>query len=323
MTEVSKVRLTKRNSRLAALGATVASLALLATACDAADEDVATGPDEEEAGEGEGEEVSIGLIPWEEAIAVTHLWSVILEEQGYDVTIEELDVAPTFQGVAQGDLDLFMDTWLPDTHGEYMEEYGDDLEQLGAWHEDATLHLTVPEYVDEVDSIDDLPDNADLFDEQIVGIESGAGLAQLTNDEVMPTYDLEDDFTHDESSTAGMLTELDSAIADEEPVLVTLWRPHPAYAQYDLKDLEDPEGTLGEGETLETIARDGFTDDLPQVAEWIEEFELSPDEIAELTNVVVEEHEGEEEEGARLWLQDNTEFLDRTLGDAAEEVEID
>ncbi|MDS1271576.1 glycine betaine ABC transporter substrate-binding protein [Lipingzhangella sp. LS1_29] len=313
------MRLTKRNSRLTALGAAVASVSLLATACNGADEEVATGPEEDV---GEGQEISIGLIPWEEAIAVTHLWSVILEEKGYDVSIEELDVAPTFQGVAQGDVDLFLDTWLPDTHGEYMDEYGEDIEELGAWYDDATLHLTVPEYVDEVDSIADLADNADLFDNQIVGIESGSGLAQLTNDEVMPTYGLDDDFTHDESSTAGMLTELDSAIAAEEPIVVTLWRPHPAYAEYDLKDLEDPEGTLGEGETLESIARDGFSDDAPEVAEWLGDFNLSPDEIAELTNLVVNEHEGDEEEGARVWLQDNTDFLDRTLGDHADDINL-
>lgn len=308
------MRSTRRNPRLFGLGATVASLALLATACNGEDDGVATGPDEEE--NGEGQEVTIGLIPWEEGIAVTHLWQEILEEQGYDVTVQDLDVAPTFQGLAQGDIDLFLDAWLPDTHASYMDEYGDDIEQVGQWYDGATLHLTVPSYVDEVDSIEDLADNADLFDDEIIGIEAGAGLMQATEDQVIPDYDLE--MTLVESSTAAMLTELETAIADEEPIVVTLWRPHPAYAEHDLKDLEDPEGSLGEGEGIESVARAGFGEDFPELNGWLQDFELNDEEISNLTQLVVGEYEDDPGEGARVWLSDNPEFLDRVLGEDAE-----
>ena len=101
------------------------------------------------------------------------MWKVILEELDYEVTITEVDVAPMYQGVANGDIDMFLDTWLPLTHGDYWEEYGEQVEDLGAWYDNAVLTLTVPSYVDEVDSIADLADHADLFGGRIVGIESG------------------------------------------------------------------------------------------------------------------------------------------------------
>src|SRR3546814_13990338 len=62
-----------------------------------------------------------------------YLWQHVLEENGFDVTLEQLDVAPTFVGVAEGDLDLFFDTWLPITHEDYWTQYGDQVEDLGVW----------------------------------------------------------------------------------------------------------------------------------------------------------------------------------------------
>ena len=306
------------------------SAALVLAACgedDVVDEEPADEPDEEveeeeeeepddeaddAAAVGEGETVSIGWMPWEEAIAVTNLWHVILEENGYEVQQEQLDPGIVFDGIATGDLDLFLDAWLPNTHSQYMEQYGDDVEDLGQWLDEAPLTWTVPAYVDEVDSIADLNDNADLFDGTIVGIEPGAGLTDISQNEVIPTYDLGDNYELVESSTPAMLSELDAAYQNEEPILVTLWRPHPAYGEYDLKDLEDPEGALGEPDQIHALARDGFGADHPEAAAALENFEFDNDTIAELTVQVLEE-EGEELEGARAWLEDNRDIVEAWL----------
>ncbi len=287
---------------------------------DEADEDVDEdaevdddADDEAAAGQiGEGETVSIGWMPWEEAIAVTNLWHVILEDNGFEVQQEQLDPGIVFDGVATGDLDLFLDAWLPNTHSQYMEEYGDDVEDLGEWLADAPLTWTVPAYVDEVDSIADLADNADLFDGTVVGIEPGAGLTDISQNEVIPTYDLGDSFELVESSTPAMLSELDAAYQNEEPILVTLWRPHPAYGEYDLKDLEDPEGALGEPDQIHALAREGFSEDHPEAAAALENFEFEHDALSELTVMVLEE-EGAELDSAREWLEDNRDIVEAWL----------
>ena len=140
---------------------------------------------------GGGEEISFAYIAWDEAIAVTNLWNAILTDHGFDVSQEQADVAPTFDGVASGEWDLFLDMWLPATHEDYQEQYGDDLEQLGIWFDEAALTWTVPAYLDEVDSIADLAENRDMFGGQIIGIEPGAGLTRISVDEVMPAYGLD------------------------------------------------------------------------------------------------------------------------------------
>jgi glycine betaine/proline transport system substrate-binding protein len=316
--------LRKRRSPRSTWAVGLISAALLLTACGGADDDADDGDvaedtdaDEDAAGEdgeitGQGDTISIGWMPWEEAIAVTNLWHAILEENGFEVDQQQLDPGLVFEGVSTGDLDLFLDAWLPNTHADYWDEYSEDVEDFGQWLDDAPLTWTVPAYVDEVDSIADLADNADLFDGTIVGIEPGAGLTNISQNEVIPTYGLEDDFELLESSTPAMLSELDNAIQNEEPILVTLWRPHPAYAEYDLKDLEDPENALGDPDSIHAIARDGFSDDYPELAEALENFQFEHDALSELEVQVLEE-EGQELEGAQAWLDENRDLVNEWL----------
>ncbi|GAB2481479.1 glycine betaine ABC transporter substrate-binding protein [Nocardiopsis aegyptia] len=309
------------NKRFASFAALGLSSVLMLTACgNDGGSGLAEGPEEEE-GAGGGE-INIALIPWEEDIAATNMWKVLLEEKGYDVTVTDLDVAPVFQGAANGDVDLFLDTWLPVTHADYWDEYGDQLEDLGAWYDNAKLTLTVPTYMEDVNSIEDLPDVAGDLDNRIVGIESGSGLVRVTKEEAMPGYGLDEDFELIESSTSAMLAELDSAYQEEEPIVVTLWRPHIAYSQYDLKDLEDPEGLMGDAETVHSIGREGFAEDFPEVAEWLGDFTMSDEELGALEVATLEDYEDDPEEGARVWLSENPEFVERTLGEAAEGVEF-
>jgi len=285
-----------------------AALAVGLTACSVESED---GGEESDNGidfglpEGEGE-ITIGVIPgWDEGIVATELWRQALTSAGYDVTVEEIGEAGLlFEAVASGDVDLYLDTWLPVTHASYMDEYGDQLEMLGAWNENAALTVAVPSYVDEVDSLEDLNDNADLFGNTIVGIEPSAGLTEAVQNQTIPTYGI-DDLTLETSSTATMLAELDSAIAAEEPVVVTLWQPHRAYTQYDLKNLEDPEGTLGEAETIESVATSGFSDEFPEITEALGNFSLSVDQIHGLESAVFLENDGDAEAGVSAWLAEN------------------
>lgn len=256
--------------------------------------------------------INIGWIPWDEDIAVTFLWKALLEERGYEIELTQLDVAPVFAGVAAGDLDLFLDVWLPVTHSDYWEEYGDSLESLGVWYEGASLTIAVPEYVD-VDSLEDLPGNEDLFDGRIIGIEPGSGLMRVTREEVVPGYGLEG-FEVIEGSTPAMLAELDRATGNEDPIIVTLWRPHWAYGAFPIKDLADPQGLLGDDEQLSSIGRPGFTEDFPEVAEWLGNFRMDDVALAELSQLVIDEYgAGQEEAAVEEWLSDP---MNRTLVDS-------
>ena len=297
--------------RMTGLAAAGMSSVLLLTACGDDGQDPTS--DTHEAAE-DTQEIDIAVIAWEEAIMVTALWEVILEEKGYEVSVTELDAAPVFQGLEDGDVDLFLDTWLPSTHGEYWSEHGDELEDLGTWYDNAVLTLTVPGYMEGLDEIGDLPAYADELGNRIVGIDPGAGLTAQTENTAMPGYGLDEQFDLVTSSDAEMQAELGSAVAEEEPIVVTLWRPHQAYAQHDLKDLADPRGLMGEPETLHAVGRDGFSEEYPNLSGWLESWQMSDEELADLAVFALDDYEDAPKEGARVWLGANPQFVERTLG---------
>lgn len=302
-------------------------LGLALTACgngddsgDDAEETDGAASEETAASEGNGEaggegEITLGIIPgWTDGVSLGNVWHELLENQGYDVEVQEVaDAGALYLGVANGDVDVYPSAWPELTHASYMEDHGDSLENLGNYYEGAMLTLAVPEYTD-IDSIEELNDNADALDNRVVGIEPGAGHMDTTANEVFPTYGLDENFELVESSTAAMLSTLDDAYSNEEDIVVTLWRPFWAYGSWDMKDLEDPEGALGGEEPLSFVANSEFSSEFPDVAEWMGNFTLDDEQYAALEDMIVNEYEGNEAEGAQTWLEENSDMIDEVTG---------
>ncbi len=287
--------------------ASVAVMSLTLAACSGG----GTGSEGADSGSGRSKEVSIGIPSgWDEGVVVSHAMAIALEEQGYTVDLTDADIGLVFTSIASGDMDLLLDGWLPLTHGSYIEQYGDQIEDLGVWYDEAKLALAVNSDAP-IQSIDELADNADVFNNEIIGIDAGAGLTQATQDSAIPTYGLENmDFKI--SSTAAMLAALDSAMANGEDIVVTLWSPHWAYGAYDIRDLEDPEGSYGGAESLHAFARSGFSDDEPEIAAMLGAFELSAEELSDLENYALNENKDRPlPEIIGEWLDDNPEVRDR------------
>src|SRR5690606_10501500 len=116
----------------------------------------------------------------------------------------------------------------------------------------------------------------------IIGIEPGAGLTGLS-EKTLEEYDNLEGWELEESSTAGMLTLLGQAIENEEPIIVTGWAPHYKFTQYDLKFIEDPKGTLGEVESIHTIARLGFEEEMPNAYKILDAFEWEVEDMEKIT----------------------------------------
>lgn len=249
-----------------------------------------------------GKEITIGYIPWDEDVAVSFLWKNMLENKGYKVNLVQADVAPVFSGVAKGNIDLFLDVWMPSTHATYMEKFGTDLEVLGRWYDQADNGLAVPDYMN-VHSIEDLNSYKDKINGKIIGIEAGAGLMRLTR-QALPAYGL-NSLNLIESSTPAMLAELDKAVSNKEPIVVTLWRPHWAFDKYKLRYLDDPKHLMNPkgAEELQSVSRKGFSKDFPEVTRWIKDFKISSDQLAKLESQI--NSTKNQEEGVKKWVSEN------------------
>lgn len=253
--------------------------------------------------------VTIGVLQgWAEDQVVSELWKQVLEKKGYTVTLKNIsDAGPTFTGLAGGDLDLFMDTWLPKTHKTYVDKYGSQMEDLGIWYDQATLDITVPAYMTDINSIADLKGKASEVDGKIVGIEPGAGLTAATK-EAIKGYKLSD-YTLQTSSTTAMLSALKSAYASKKPIVVTLWRPHWAYSAYKLKDLKDPKGLMGAKEKIHTYAHKGFSANHKELTGWLKNFTMPDAQLASLENEALNKQSSDVSAGVTKWMNENQDFV--------------
>ncbi|GAA2649672.1 MULTISPECIES: ABC transporter permease/substrate binding protein [Streptomyces] len=256
---------------------------------------------------GKGRTLSVGYIPWDEGIASTFLWKELLERRGYKVDARQLEAGALYTGLAGGKLDFQTDAWLPVTHAQYWEKYGNKLEDLGSWYGPTSLELSVPSYVKDVHSLADLKGKADRFKGRIIGIEPSAGEMSILKDKVLKDYGLDGEYEVVDGSTPGMLAELKRAYEKKEPVAVVLWSPHWAYSSYELTKLEDPQGAWGKGDGIHTLARKGFAEDEPKVAAWLKSFKLTEEQLTGLEARIQQTGKGKEQQAVRAWLQDHPE----------------
>ena len=138
------------------------------------------------------------------------------------------------------------------------------------------------------------------LDYTITGIDAGAGVV-LAAEQAVEDYGL--NYTVQSSSGAAMTQALADAIANEEPIIVTGWNPHWKFAAYELKYLEDPKGSFGESENINSIARLGLREDMPEAYQIIDNFYW---EGSDMEDVMIQINNGEEpEDVARQWVDEN------------------
>ncbi|MFF7924951.1 ABC transporter permease/substrate binding protein [Streptomyces mirabilis] len=260
---------------------------------------------------GQGKKVTIGYIPWDEGVASTFLWKEILEERGFQVDTKQFDAGPLYTSLSQGDIDFETDSWLPTTHEQYWKKYGSKLDDLGSWFGPTSLELSVPSYMKGVDSLADLKGKAGTFGGKITGIESSAGMMGLLKSKVLKDYGLDKEYKVVDSSTPAMLAELKRAYAKKQPIVVTLWSPHWAYSDYDLKKLKDPKGAWGKGDGVHTLSRKGFAQGNPVVGQWLKNFRMTEKQLTGLEAEINKVGKGKQQDAVRAWLKRNPGVVDK------------
>jgi glycine betaine/proline transport system substrate-binding protein len=227
------------------------------------------------------EQIKIGWTAWSDAEFVTKLAAKVLEDRlGLEVELMQTDIAPQYQGIATGDIDVMLMSWQPTTHEDYVRKVGDKGFDLGLLSTNAKLGWVVPAYVpvEQVKTIDDLrkPEVKKELDGTITGIDPGAGLTRLSQ-QAIEDYDL--DYDLQISSGAGMTAALERAIRRNEWIVVTGWSPHWMFGAYDLRYLEDPKGVLGKAERVHAYARNGFYQDHIEAASVLSRMQIPVEEL--------------------------------------------
>ncbi|MBT9605029.1 glycine betaine ABC transporter substrate-binding protein, partial [Microbacterium sp.] len=88
-------------------------------------------------GSGDKGTITLGFLPsWTDGLSTAYLLEDQLEKLGYTVEMQTLtEAGPLYTGLAQGDVDIYPSAWPELTHKSYMDQYGDKIEDLGAYYD--------------------------------------------------------------------------------------------------------------------------------------------------------------------------------------------
>lgn len=263
----------------------------------------------EEGTAGESQEtITFGMTPWTSTVPPTKVAGLILEDMGYEVEETEADAGSVYMGLSRGDVDVFMDSWLP-MHQNYLDKFEDSIESASVSYPEANTGWVVPAYMDDINSIEDLKGREDEFGNEFYGLEKGASATEETN-EIIEAYDL--DFTQVNSSEGGMLAQAQRSIEKEEPVIFYGWRPHTMFNKFDLKVLKNDKGFF-ETSSVEVIINKELKENAPEAYEFLSNWNISIDDVEEM--IVKIEEGGDPEEVAQEWIDNNPEKVAEMKGE--------
>jgi len=211
-------------------------------------------------------------VGWTDIQATTGVASVLLEALGYSPDVKQLAVPVTYASLKNKDIDVFLGNWMPSMTND-VKPYFDDksVESIGQNLDGAGYGLVVPTYVAEagVKSLKDIGKFKDKFSNKIYGIEAGNDGNRIILDMLKKPENGLDGFELVESSEAGMLTQAEKAMKDQEWIVFLGWTPHPVMGEMKITYL-DGMGDSGFGAAkVFTNVRAGYTTECPNAGKLI------------------------------------------------------
>lgn len=249
----------------------------------------------------EKKHITIAYINWQESIAMSYVAQKILQDQGYEVKmvyIEDGDVPKTFSMLADKKVDIFMNFWLPVSNKLYLEKHGNRLTKINTNYVNARIGLVVPEYMP-IYSIEDLTEYDSLVNHTIIGFEEGTGIMKRAA-VALKAYDLKTFHLYHTHEKA-ILDSLHQAIQQKKPIVITGWTPHWMFARYNVKFLDDPHLSFGEGQRIDTYAWKGFARKRPYTTSFFSRILFTDKTMANLLDTF--DKIEDPEEAAKAWIE--------------------
>lgn len=240
--------------------------------------------------------IRIAYVDWSSSVASANLVCAILRHRlDRQCRLIETDAEGMWRMVAAGEADVLLSAWLPDTHADYLERYGEQLQDLGPNLTGTRIGLVIPATgvgrqtnalgararpTLAVASIPDLATQAAAIDGRIIGIDPGAGIMAAAR-QALAVYDL-DGLRLLEGSEREMTSALAGAIAANRPIVVTGWEPHWMFGRWSLRFLDDPEDVFGGRGSIHTLVRAGLAESDPDVHRFLDQFYWTPANMSQL-----------------------------------------
>ena len=208
-------------------------------------------------------------VGWTDITATTAATTLVLEALGYETETKILSVPVTYEGMAGGDIDVFLGNWMP-TMESNIAPYRDakTVDSVRANLEGAkyTLATNAAGAALGIADFKDIAAHAAELDGKIYGIEAGNDGNKLILDMIgADAFGLKA-IELIESSEQGMLAQVAKADNQGKPVIFLGWEPHPMNANFKMTYLTGGDDYFGPnlgGATVYTNTRAGLVAECP------------------------------------------------------------
>lgn len=257
---------------------------------------------------------------------------IVGEGYGYETEVTAGSTAATFQGLTEGDINVYMEAWTDNIKEIYNEAIdAGDVKKLSVNFDDNVQGLYVPTYVIEGDeergiepmapdlkTVEDLKKYPELFADpakpdkgRLINAPS-AWAAETAITTKMDTYGLNDTFVNFKpGSDAAIVASMTDAIKAGEAWVGYYWSPTAVTAKYDLTLLKEPEydQEIWE-ETKETefppndvvvAVHKDMPDQAPEIVEFLKNYETNA-ALTEEALKYMEKNQASTEEAAIWWM---------------------
>lgn len=253
--------------------------------------------------------INFGVTNWTSTVPPTKIAGKILENMGYKVKETNADAGSVYTGLANGDLDVFMDSWFP-AQRQYIEKYSDSIESISVSYDNANSGMVVPKYMEDINDVSDLKGKEDIVNNEMFAI--GAGDPAMQDmEKVIDFYDLDLEMIN--SSEAAMLAAAEGKMKEEKPVLFYGWRPHSMFDKFDLKILTNKEATAEKGlfdkSTIHIIANKKFEEKAPEAYKFLSNWSISMEDMEKMIAKI--DNGKDPDDVTQAWIDNHQDKIDK------------
>jgi len=237
------------------------------------------------------------------------LKGILDQQQNIEVELYRLPDSTMFRVLSTGEIDIAISGWLPNTHGEYEDEYARQIKPYSMLCDSLGVYMVVPQTC-VLNTIDELTLEGVAMNHTVVIPESQNAIYHLGKD-VLTDYELHN-FKLQESTWDDIITLIDNSLKNNSDFAFVGLRPHWIFKRYALKTLQDPKNSLGRYEKAYLFMNLDFPNRVPVLADFFGNvrFTLKDIEyIMELNQTLG----SEPYENALKWINENMDKINQWL----------
>ncbi|MBI1171849.1 choline ABC transporter substrate-binding protein [bacterium] len=255
------------------------------------------------------DKVTFSDVGWTDITSTTAVSSLILQALGYQTETQVLSVPVTYEGLAKGDVDVFLGNWMPTMESNikpYLDAKTVDSVRANLEGAKYTLATNAAGAALGIKDFKDIAAHAKDLDGKIYGIEAGNDGNKLILDMIdKNAFGLKDAKVElVESSEQGMLAQVAKEDQAGKPIIFLGWEPHPMNANFKMTYLTGGDDYFGPnlgGATVYTNTRAGYVKECPNVGKFLTNLSFSLDMENEIMGAILNDG-ADPAAAAKAWL---------------------